>query len=395
MTESGLQSGQEPGNVGSDTGAVCSGAKLAQGQSPVVADPTPSEATISKAPPPPMHEIGDESEIVYLAILESGITRKKGRKGFLYYDESGNRIYDEAELERFSALAIPPAYTDVIISPEPRSHLQAVGRDARGRKQYRYHPNWTAERDREKFAQLVEFARALPEIRKRIDMDLRRRKPGLAKALATVVWLMDKLFIRIGNEAYAMENGSYGLTTLRSRHVKLVGSRLQFRFKGKSGREWRLSYTDRRIIRAIRMLQELPGQHLFQYLDENGALHAIRSQDVNAYIREAAGGDFSSRQFRIWGATRMAASALAVIEPANSATARARQINEIVDTVAAKLVNTRAVCRGSYIHPRVFEDFENGSLAKIAKTKVRKGSSILKWLDEDEVTVLRWLEELE
>ncbi|MBB5575906.1 DNA topoisomerase IB [Rhizobium paranaense] len=355
----------------------------------------PSKATSSKAPSTAKHAIGDESDIVYLAALDSGITRRKGRKGFLYDDERGNRINDEAELHRFAALAIPPAYTDVIISPDPRSHLQAVGRDARGRKQYRYHPNWTAERGREKFAQLVEFAHALPDIRKRIDSDLRRRKPGLAKALATVVWLMDKLFIRIGNEAYATENGSYGLTTLRSRHVKLVGSRLQFRFKGKSGKEWRLSYADRRIIRAIRMLQELPGQHLFQYLDEDGALHPIRSQDVNAYIREAAAGDFSSRQFRIWGATRMEASALAIIEPGSSAAGRARQINEIVDRVAAKLVNTRAVCRGSYIHPGVFEGFEDGSLAKIAKTKVRKRSSILKWLDEDEVAVLRWLEELE
>ncbi|AVA25164.1 DNA topoisomerase IB [Rhizobium sp. NXC24] len=389
MTESGLQLGQEPSTV--DTGAACAGVPFARGQLQVAADPTPPGATCSKAPT----AIGDESEVFYLAALDSGVTRRKSRKGFLYFDERGTRITDEAELERFAALAIPPAYTDVIISPDPRSHLQAVGRDAKGRKQYRYHPNWIAERDREKFAQLVEFARALPNIRKRIDIDLRRRKPGLAKALATVVWLMDKLFIRIGNEAYAMENGSYGLTTLRSRHVKLVGSRVQFRFKGKSGKEWRLSYTDRRIIRAIRMLQELPGQHLFQYVDENGVLHPIRSQDVNTYIREAAAGNFSSRQFRIWGATRMAASALAIIEPGSSAAARARQVNEIIDAVAGKLVNTRAVCRGSYIHPSVFEGFEDGSLAKIAKTKVRKSSSILKWLNEDEVAVLRWLEELE
>lgn len=331
----------------------------------------------------------------YLATLDGGVTRKKGRKDFLYYDQRGKRIIDKAELDRFSALAIPPAYTDVIISPDPRSHLQAVGHDARGRKQYRYHPDWIAERDREKFAQLAEFARALPKIRKRIDIDLRGRKPGLAKALATVVWLMDKLFIRIGNEAYAMENGSYGLTTLRNRHVKVVGSRVQFRFKGKSGKEWRLSYTDRRIIRAIRMLQELPGQQLFQYVDEEGARHPIRSQDVNAYIREAAAGDFSSRQFRIWGATRMAASALAAVQPADSARARARQVNEIIDAVAAKLVNTRAVCRGSYIHPRVLEDFENGELTTIARAKVRKRPSILKWLDEDEVAVLRWLEQAE
>ncbi|WFU11290.1 DNA topoisomerase IB (plasmid) [Rhizobium sp. CB3090] len=388
MTESGLQLEPEPSNGGSDTDTACTGTKLAQGRSPVAAGQIQSKTASSKSSP------AIRPGIVYLAALDSGITRRKGRRGFLYYDQQGNRITDETELDRFSALAIPPAYTDVIISPDPRSHLQAVGRDARGRKQYRYHPDWIAERDREKFAQLVEFARALPDIRKQIDIDLRRRKPGLAKALATVVWLMDKLFIRIGNEAYAIENGSYGLTTLRSKHVKLVGSRLQFRFKGKSGKEWRLSYTDRRIIRAIRMLQELPGQHLFQYLDENGVLHPIRSQDVNAYIREAARGDFSSRQFRIWGATRMAASALAAIPPAATAAGRTRQINEIIDTVAAKLVNTRAVCRGSYIHPGVFASFEEGSLARIAKMKVRKRSSILRWLDEDEAAVLHWLEKL-
>lgn len=340
-------------------------------------------------------DAGDDAGIVYLAALDSGITRRKKGNGFHYYDEHGHRIRDAMELSRLSALAIPPAYSDVIISPDPNSHLQAVGRDARGRKQYRYHPDWVAQRDREKFAQLVEFARALPDIRKRVDIDLRRRKPSLEKALATVVWLMDRLFIRVGNETYALENGSFGLTTLRSRHVKVLGSHVQFRFKGKSGKEWRLSHTDRRIIRAIRVLQELPGQHLFQYEGENGLRHPIRSQDVNAYIREASGGDFSSRQFRIWGATRMAASALAPIAPAPSAKARARQINEAVDAVAAKLVNTRAVCRGSYIHPRVFEAFEDGSLATIAKTKVRKTSRMLTWLNEDEIAVLRWLEEQE
>ncbi|MEZ2223436.1 DNA topoisomerase IB [Rhizobium sp. RCC_161_2] len=278
------------------------------------------------------------------------------------------------------------------MSPDPRSHLQAVGRDARGRKQYRYHPDWIAERDREKFAQLAEFARALPRIRKRIDIDLRRRKPGLPKALATVVWLMDKLFIRIGNEAYAAENGSYGLTTLRNRHVKVVGSRVQFRFKGKSGKEWRLSYSDRRIIRAIRMLQELPGQQLFQYVDEDGTRHPIRSQDVNALfatrrLGTSARGNFASGAPPAWRPRHWRPSS-----PLTAPKARARQVNEVVDAVAAKLVNTRAVCRGFYIHPRVLEDFENGELTTIARAKVRKWSSALKWLDEDEVVVLRWLE---
>lgn len=333
-------------------------------------------------------------EIVYLAGLETGITRRRSGTGFSYYDREGQRITASEELDRLSALAIPPAYTDVVISPDPNSHLQAVGRDARGRKQYRYHPSWIAMRENEKFGQLAEFGRSLPAIRKRVDIDLRRRKPGLAKGLATVVSLMDNLFVRIGNEAYAVENGSYGLTTLRGRHIKAIGSRLQFRFKGKSGKEWRLNVTDRRIVRAIRMLQELPGQHLFQYADENGLIHPIRSQDVNAYIREATSCNFSSRQFRIWGATRMAATALSLLKPADTVRGRARQINDVIDGVAAKLVNTRAVCRSSYIHPRVFEDFDNGRLSEIAKMRVRKGSAILKWMDEDELAVLRWLEAL-
>jgi len=341
-----------------------------------------------------MDEPENNSGIVYLAGLESGIQRKKSRNGFLYYDDAGRRITDESELARYAALAIPPAYTDVVISPDPNSHLQAVGRDAKGRKQYRYHPRWIEERDREKFAHLVEFAKALPDIRQQADRDLRRRRPGLAKGLATVIRLMDRLFIRVGNETYATENGSYGLTTLRNRHVKLAGSNICFHFKGKSGKEWLLQDNDRRIVGAIRALQELPGQQLFQYLDEDGLRHPIRSQDVNAYIRETTGGDFSSRQFRIWGATCMAASALAHIEPADSPTARARQINSVIDDVAQKLVNTRAVCRRSYIHPRVLEDFEAGNLAGIRARRHTK-AGLRKWMDENEIAVLHWLEKSE
>ncbi|MDL2406246.1 DNA topoisomerase IB [Rhizobium calliandrae] len=338
-----------------------------------------------------MDETENNSGIVYLAGLESGIRRRKSRNGFLYYDEAGGRITEESELARYAELAIPPAYTDVVISPDPNSHLQAVGRDAKGRKQYRYHPRWVEERDREKFAHLAEFAKALPDIRRQTDLDLRRRRPGLAKGLATVIRLMDRLYIRVGNEVYATENGSYGLTTLRNRHVKLAGSNIYFHFKGKSGKEWRLQYNDRRIIGAIRVLQELPGQQLFQYLDEDGLRHPIRSQDVNAYIRETAGGDFSTRQFRIWGATCMAASALAQIKPADSAATRARQINSVIDDVAQRLVNTRAVCRRSYIHPRVFEDFETGNLAGIRARK-RMKAEFRKWMDENEMAVLHWLE---
>lgn len=330
-------------------------------------------------------------ELVYLSNLQGGITRKPGKRAFLYYDGDGRRIEDRSELDRIAALAIPPAYTDVLISVDPHSHLQATGRDARGRKQYRYHPDWSAERGRTKFAQLPDFAARLPKIREKVDTDLRLRKPGMYKALATVVWLLDNLYIRVGNAHYAEENGSYGLTTLRNRHVKIEGSSVHFNFKGKSGKEWRLSHSDRRITKAIRMLQELPGQQLFQYLDEDGGRHSIRSQDVNAYIRDAAGADFSSRQFRTWGATRMAAIALASIEPGPSQRQVKRQINDVVDAVAERLVNTRAVCRSSYIHPKVFGDFESGELANLMKMRPSRSETLTRWMDEDEIRVQRWL----
>lgn len=331
------------------------------------------------------------AELVYLSNLESGISRKPGKRGFHYYDADGKRVTDRTELDRIAALAIPPAYTDVLISPNPNSHLQATGRDARGRKQYRYHPEWSAERGKSKFAQLPEFAARLPKIREKVDTDLRLRKPGMGKALATIVWLLDNLYIRVGNATYAEENGSYGLTTLRNRHVKIEGSSVHFNFKGKSGKEWRLTHRDPRITKAIRMLQELPGQQLFQYLDEDGRRHAIRSQDVNAYIREASGADFSSRQFRTWGATRMAAKALAAIEPGQSQRQLKRQINDVVDSVAARLVNTRAVCRSSYIHPKVLEDFESGVLAGLLKMRPSRSEALTRWMDDDEIRVQRWL----
>ncbi|WP_413814032.1 DNA topoisomerase IB [Rhizobium sp. Leaf453] len=331
------------------------------------------------------------AQLVYLSNLDGGITRKPGKRAFLYYDADGKRIENRDELDRIAALAIPPAYTDVLISIDPNSHLQATGYDVRGRKQYRYHPDWSAERGKTKFAQLADFASRLPKIRERVDTDLRLRKPGMDKALATIVWLLDNLYIRVGNATYAEENGSYGLTTLRNRHVKIEGSSVHFNFKGKSGKEWRLSHSDRRITKSIRMLQELPGQQLFQYLDEDDNRHPIRSQDVNAYIRDASGAEFSSRQFRTWGATRMAATALAAIEPGQSERQRKRQVNDVIDAVAARLVNTRAVCRSSYIHPKVFDDFEEGSLAGLLKMRPSRSVTLTRWMEDDEIKVLRWL----
>jgi DNA topoisomerase-1 len=270
----------------------------------------------------------------------------------------------------------------VLIARDPNAHLQAIGRDTRGRRQYRYHPAWAAHRGETKFSLLTDFAAALPAIRATVDADLRRRNPERAKALATVVWLLDNLFIRVGNETYAIENGSYGLTTLRNRHVRFVGSVVHFRFKGKSGKEWRLDYRDRRIANAIRRLQELPGQHLFQYLDEEGRLQTVRSQDVNAYIRAAGNGDFTSRQFRTWAATRLAATALSRLEPETSVRGRSVQLNSVIDDVAG---------RASYIHPRVFEDFHSGALARLAALRLSPSAAAAAWMDDDERRVMRWL----
>jgi DNA topoisomerase-1 len=329
--------------------------------------------------------------LVYVASLENGITRDRAGDSFRYFSADGRRITNPGELERIASLAIPPAYEDVRISPDPNSHLQATGRDMRGRKQYRYHPAWSEHRGEAKFSLLARFAAALPDIRERVDADLGRRKPDRQKALATVVWLLDNLFIRIGNEAYAQENGSYGLTTLRNRHVRFQGQEVRFRFKGKSGKEWRLSHRDRRIANAIKRLQELPGQNLFQYLDEDGVPRTIQSQDVNAYIRDAAQGAFSSRQFRTWAATRLAATALGALEPEMTKHGQARQINSVVDDIAGRLMNTRAVCRASYIHPKVFEDFATGALAGLGGIRVASNARAAEWMDDDERRVLRWL----
>jgi len=330
--------------------------------------------------------------LVYVAHLEDGIRRTRVSDGFEYHAADGRRITSEKELARIASLAIPPAYEDVRISPDPNSHLQATGRDTRGRKQYRYHPTWSEHRGETKFALLPAFAAALPRIREKVDADLRRRKLDQDRALATVVRLLDNLFIRVGNESYAQANGSYGLTTLRNRHVKFEGSEIRFRFKGKSGKQWQLGYRDRRIANAIRKLQELPGQHLFQYLDEEGLPHAVRSQDVNAYIRQASGDNFSSRQFRTWGATRLAATALSAVEPETSQRGLKRQMNFVVDAIADRLMNTRAVCRASYIHPKVFEDFESGALAGLGKIRLSSNANAALWMDDDERRVLKWLQ---
>jgi len=331
------------------------------------------------------------AELTYVNDSEPGIVRRRAGKGFFYLAPNGARVEEAETLARIRKLAIPPAWTDVWICVRADGHIQATGRDQRGRKQYRYHEAWFACRDEVKFSSLVAFAEALPKLRAQVDTDLARRGVPLERAVASIVWLLDHTMIRIGNETYTKENKSFGLTTLRTKHVEVQGSRLRFSFIGKSGQEWKLGLSDRRIARVVRTIQELPGQQLFQYIDEDGSRRPVSSQDVNAYIRAYAGDAFTSKHFRTWGATRAAAILLAVEPPETSKRGRNRQLNAIVDRVARRLNNTRAVCRRCYIHPIVIKAWEEGRLAGEMLEIGRRHRKPLKGLSEEESLVLRWL----
>ncbi|MER8447750.1 DNA topoisomerase IB [Mesorhizobium sp. M1066] len=331
----------------------------------------------------------DHASLNYVSDAEPGIRRLKTGKGFSYQGPDGGTVSDTTKA-RIEAIAIPPAWTDVWISPDADGHIQATGRDQRGRKQYRYHPQWAEERDGAKYSSLVAFAENLPDLRHRIDSDLRRRGLPFERVVAAVVWLLDNTMIRVGNAAYARDNKSFGLTTLRDRHVDIVGSSLRFAFKGKSGKEWKLKLVDRRIARIVRGAQDLPGQKLFQYLDEDGNRRPVRSEDVNRYIREAVGDAFSSKHFRTWGGTIHAASLFAQTELPQSAAQRNRAMNSVIDKVAERLGNTRAVCRKCYIHPRVFEAWSEGRLLD-EMTQANKRKRSIDGLDDEEALVLRWL----
>jgi DNA topoisomerase-1 len=310
---------------------------------------------------PPTDELREEG-LVYSTDSKPGIRRVRRGRGFTYLDRDGNRITDEATLERIRALAVPPAWTDVWICDRPRGHLQATGRDARGRKQSRYHERWTEMRDADKFSRTIGFMRVLPKIRRRVAADLRR--PGLDhdKVIATVVRLMQTTLIRVGNEEYAKENRSFGLTTLRQRHVHSDGNAIRLRFKGKSGKQVDAMVTDRRIVRIIRRLQELPGQELFEWLDADGVLHDVSSDDVNNYLRETTGEDYTAKDFRTWAGTVLAAAALRGLEGFESESEAKRNVVAAIDRVARRLGNTRAVARRSYVHPAVVESYMDGSL---------------------------------
>jgi DNA topoisomerase-1 len=269
-------------------------------------------------------------------------------------------VRDRATLERIRLLVIPPAWTKVWIAPKANAHLQATGRDARGRKQYRYHPRWTAVRDETKYTRMLAFARVLPAIRKRVAADLRRAPLARERVLATVVALLERTLIRVGNDEYARTNGSFGLTTLLDRHVDVRGRRVRFHFRAKSGVMQRIDLQDALLARSVQRCQDLPGQTLFQYVDDTGARRSISSTDVNDYLREITGEAFTAKDFRTWSGTVLAAAALCAEIQLSSATARKRFVSEAVGQVAGRLGNTKAVCRKCYIHPAVVEAFLEG-----------------------------------
>jgi DNA topoisomerase-1 len=331
--------------------------------------------------------------LVYVDDQSVGLSRRKSGKGWSYRDATGAKIREKAVIERINRIGIPPAYTDVWICSDERGHIQATGRDAKGRKQYRYHERFREVRDSTKYEHMLTFAEVLPSIRERIDADMARRGLPRAKVLATVVRLLETTMIRVGNADYAKQNKSYGLTTLHDRHVKVDGGELRFRFKGKSGKQWNLKLADRRVARIVKQSQDLPGQHLFQYLDEDGEQREVTSSDVNAYLREISGSDITAKDFRTWTGTVLAALALAEFEKFDSEAAAKRNVRAAIEKVSAKLGNTPAVCRRCYVHPEVIDSYMSQALVlEIEQQVERELRENVSGLRPEEALVLAFLQ---
>jgi DNA topoisomerase I len=352
-----------------------------------------SNAGASSSPPEMPVSLSPAScpALSYVDDSEAGIARRRVGKAFAYYDCEKRLVRKRQILARIRSLAIPPAYTDVWICPDPSGHIQATGRDARGRKQYRYHAQWSANADQSKFKRMLDFGRALPGLRVRVEADLQRRGLERAKILATVVRLLETTLIRVGNADYARDNHSYGLTTLCNRHVAIEGAQLRFEFKGKSGKRWRLSLTDRRIAGVIRRCQELPGQHLFQYVDDSGATVAISSTDVNDYLREISGREITAKDFRTWAGTALAAAALSQLPPFETVSQARRHLRDAIAQVAARLGNTATVCRKSYIHPEVISAYLSRELTLGWANPGAEDADAAALLPEDEKKLLAFL----
>jgi DNA topoisomerase I len=327
----------------------------------------------------------------YVSDREPGFARRRRGKGFQYTDADGRSLPRE-QVKRIEALAIPPAWTDVWICRSANGHLQATGRDARGRKQYRYHPRWREVRDETKYHRMLAFGAALPRIRRRVEKDMSGRSLSRERVVATVVHLLDTTNIRVGNDEYARENNSFGLTTIRERHVEVQGSHITFRFRGKSGKMHEVELTDPRAARVLKRCQELPGQDLFQYVDEDGEVVDIDSDDVNSYLQEVTGDDFTAKDFRTWSGTVLAAWALQELGQFGSDTQAKRQVVAAVESVSTELGNTPAICRRCYVHPEVFDAHLDGRLGDILEKEAsRKLSKDLDGLTPQEAAVLALL----
>ena len=325
----------------------------------------PSAADLALDP----REAARAAKLRYVSDKRPGIRRERDGDGWRFIKPDGSALTDEADIARIRKLAIPPAYTDVWICPDPRGHLQAVGRDARGRKQYRYHARWRVIRDEAKYGKMLIFGRVLPTIRAQVQHDL--GLPGLPKrkVVAALVALLEKTMMRVGNEEYAKQNKSFGLTTLRTRHAKVEGGKVMFDFRGKHGVKHHIDLADRRLARVVARCRDLPGQDLFQFLDEDGERHTIGSDDVNDYLREVSGEEVTAKDFRTWAATNLAAAALQEFEAFDSTAKAKKNLVEAVEHVSKKLGNTPAICRKCYIHPAVFDGYLDGSLLEGLKAR--------------------------
>jgi DNA topoisomerase-1 len=332
-----------------------------------------------------------EAGLHYVSDTTVGIARKRRGAGFVYLDPKGKPLRDRAHLARIRHLVIPPAWEDVWISPDPRGHIQAIGRDERRRKQYRYHDRWREVRDENKYGRMMSFVKSLPKIRRRIARDLRRRGMPKEKVLAAVVRLLETTFIRVGNAEYKKQNKSYGLTTLHNRHAAVRGSRIQFHFRGKSGVDHEVDLDDERIAKIVRKCQGMPGEELFCYLDQAGKTHDIDSAHVNDYLHQITGQDFTAKDFRTWAGTVLAAKALAEFEKIDTQAGRKKKVIAAVEWVASKLGNTRAVCRKCYIHPAIVDSYLDGSFIESTRFRAAKMLRSPRGLHPEETMVVALL----
>jgi DNA topoisomerase I len=334
-------------------------------------------------------EAASAAGLHYVDDSEPGYTRRRHGRGFVYLDHRGRALGDAATVDRLRGLVVPPAWTDVWFCRDPQGHIQATGRDARDRKQYRYHDDWQRTRDEAKFDSLVGFGHALPALRERVDADMRQHNLSFERVVATTVWLLDHTLIRIGNNEYARADDSYGLTTLRNKHVDVGATTMRFRFTGKSGKPHDVVLHDRRVARTVARCQELPGQQLFQYVVDD-SVRGLDSRDVNAYIRDVTSTDFTAKTFRTWGGSVLALDLLRQFESADSPSEAKRQAREALKATARQLRNTPAVCRRSYVHPLVLEAHADGQLHDMPKA--RRSRAVAPWLTAEEATLVALLE---